>query len=219
MPVIDLTLPIIPHWRYPFEQFPGKSIDKGDGLNTTIYKMGSHNYTHIDAPRHFLKDGKTLNEYPLDLLIDEALIFDVSHVGPNEEITAETLEKSIQGLPMRDFVIIKTTWDKKCSWETYEYWDNAPYISEEGAKYLKSLDIKVIGYDFPQDYDIRKLRFVSEHETYQPTHEHLLKNGVLMIEYLCNLDKINTNIVKIAALPLNLQNADGAQIRVVAILD
>ncbi|MGB4631411.1 MAG: cyclase family protein [Tepidanaerobacteraceae bacterium] len=152
-------------------------------------------------------------------MIGEALIFDVSHVGPNEEITAETLEKSIQGLPMRDFVIIKTTWDKKCSWETYEYWDNAPYISEEGAKYLKSLDIKVIGYDFPQDYDIRKLRFVSERETYQPTHEHLLKNGVLMIEYLCNLDKINTNIVKIAALPLNLQNADGAQIRVVAILD
>ncbi|MGB4168989.1 MAG: hypothetical protein WBJ90_06280, partial [Tepidanaerobacteraceae bacterium] len=78
---------------------------------------------------------------------------------------------------------------------------------------------KVIGYDFPQDYDIRKLRFVSERETYQPTHEHLLKNGVLMIEYLCNLDKINTNIVKIVALPLNLQNADGAQIRVVAILD
>lgn len=219
MKVIDLTLPIIPHWRYGFTTEPGNQMSKGDGLNTTKFCLGSHNYTHIDSPRHFLEDGKTLNDFPLELLIGEALILDVSHVKANTEITAEDLAKAAHGHKIPNMVLIKTSWDARCSWMTTEFWDTAPYIGVEGAKYLQTLGFKVIGYDFPQDYDIRKLRFIPAKETYQPTHEFLLKKDILMIEYICNLHKIDTPIVNIVALPLNLQEADGAQIRIVAVLD
>ena len=219
MKVIDLTLPIIPHWRYGFTSSPGKDMNKGDGINTTNYSLGSHNYTHIDSPKHFLKDGKSLNDFPLELLIGDALVLDVSHVGANQEITEKDLSAAVGTHQVPNIVLIKTSWDAKCSWETTEFWDTAPFIGVEGAKYLQTLGFKVIGFDFPQDYDIRRLRFVSEKETYQPTHEFLLKHDVLMIEYMCNLHKIDRPIVKFAGLPINLQNADGAQIRVVAMLD
>lgn len=126
MKIIDLTLPIIPHWRYGFESRPGKEMAKGDGLNTTNFSLGSHNFTHIDSPRHFLEDGKILSDFPLELLIGEALILDVSHVGANQEITADMLAEAAYGQDIPNMVLIKTSWDARMSWETTEFWDNAP---------------------------------------------------------------------------------------------
>jgi kynurenine formamidase len=74
----------------------------------------------------------------------------------------------------------------------------------------------VVGFDFPQDYDIRRLHKVDLNEIDLTTHDVLLANDILMIEYLSNLWKVPVQNVYIYALPLNLKNADGAQIRVVA---
>ena len=51
------------------------------------------------------------------------------------------------------------------------------------------------------------------------THDTLLRNGVIMIEYLCNLGRVPGPRAFVVALPLKIPNSDGAHIRVVALLD
>ena len=68
---IDLTLPIVPHWRcmQPDEVIEKCSTDKGDPASVTRFPLQTHWYTHIDAPIHQFAGGKTLSDYPLDITL------------------------------------------------------------------------------------------------------------------------------------------------------
>lgn len=217
MNYVDLTLPIVYHWRYPIEIKDVKSFSKGDVANVKEFNMKTHWYTHIDAPLHQLSNGKNLDEFPIENFFGKAVILDISYIEKNEPITAEMLEKALDEDKNYKIIFIKTCWEQKTNWETTDYWDNAPYITEEAAKFIRDLKPNIVGFDFPQDYDIRKLRFVDEHECFLTTHEYILKNNILMIEYLTNMWKIDKKIIDIVALPVALKKADGAQIRVIAI--
>lgn len=82
------------------------------------------------------------------------------------------------------------------SGQSHDYWDEAPYMSKEAADWLTSLHPDVIGFDFPQDYDIRKLRFgVDERQCYLTTHRHCLKYDIMMIEYMHNLKAVKDKFV------------------------
>ncbi|MFZ7103887.1 MAG: cyclase family protein [Peptococcaceae bacterium] len=214
--IIDLTLPIRKHWRWPLESTLVHSFAKGDPNQVTQFTLKSHWYTHIDSPKHMLADGKTLEEYPLDILIGKALILDLSHIAASEGITPDILKNAARGKEMQQILILKTDWESKVSWESMDYWDHAPYITEEGGKWIFEQGPKVVGFDFPQDYDIRFIRTTPESQLKMPVHEQVLNKGVLMIEYLTNLKQIPTDTCKITALPLKLEEADGAPIRVVA---
>ncbi|ONI41825.1 hypothetical protein AN639_00295 [Candidatus Epulonipiscium fishelsonii] len=216
MQYVDLSLPIVPHWRYPIQISDAKSFEKGDLFNIKQFDLKSHWYTHIDAPLHYVDGGKHLDEFPLDILIGKALILDVSHVKANDAITEQILREAPGDEKDTNFIIVKTCWEQNTDWNTTDYWDNAPYITEDGAKFIASLNPKVVGFDFPQDYDIRKLRHVDESECFLTTHEYILKNNILMIEYLTNLWNISDKYVEIIALPITLPKSDGGQIRVVA---
>ena len=76
---------------------------------------------------------------------------------------------------------------------------------------------KVVGFDFPQDYDIRRASNMPESEVDYTTHEEILKHEILMIEYMTNLWSLTQDEIDIVALPLPIPNADGAQLRVIAI--
>lgn len=218
--VVDLTLPIVSnHWRYSNTYAPVRRIVDGEASNATRYELQSHMFTHIDAPRHILADGKVLEEFPLDLLVGKAAILDVSDVAPNQGIDADMLRKAYERCEPSSILLVKTSWGLQRDWMTTEFWDDAPYITDSGAEYLMSLNPKVVGYDFPQDYDLRRLRHVPEHECDLTTHRYILINEVLMIEYMTNLWQVPKRNVDFVGLPLYVTNADGAQIRCVAVFD
>lgn len=219
MKVVDLTLPIIPHWRYGLEQGLAHSFAEGSRTQHTRFTLQSHWYTHIDAPRHFVDGGETLERYPLDLFVGEAIVLDVSDASANEAIDAERLEKARKGRPARGIVLVKTCWGQKTDWTSLDFWDRAPYVTRDGAVWLRELGAKVAGFDFPQDHDIRLIRSKGEHGLELVTHEELLIRGVVMIEYLHNLWGFSRDEVKFVGLPLNLQHADGAPVRAVALID
>jgi kynurenine formamidase len=78
--------------------------------------------------------------------------------------------------------------------------------------------IKAIGFDFPQDYPIRDL--LRQHTapiTEFVSHDVLLRAGVVMIEYLCNMQSLTRARTEIYALPLKIPDADGAPARVIAV--
>ena len=78
-------------------------------------------------------------------------------------------------------------------------------MSKEAADWLTSLKPDVIGFDFPQDYDIRKLRFgVDERHCYLTTHRHCLKYDIMMIEYMHNMREVKDKFVEFVGLPTAL---------------
>jgi kynurenine formamidase len=219
MRVVDLTMPIAAHWRYGLEQHQVRSFDAGSVVQTTQFTLQTHWYTHIDVPRHFVPGGQTLEQYPLDLLVGEALILDVSDVGDNAAIGAERLRKAFGGGPGRDIVLLKNCRGKRAPMDSKDFWDHSPYLTADAADWLRELGPKVVGFDFPQDHDIR-LRDKPDNEKEHTTHELLLKRGVLLIEYMTNFWSLgDRRVIRFAGLPLNLQGVDGAPIRAIAMLD
>ena len=116
-----------------------------------------------------------------------------------------------------DIAIVKTCWDQARSPRTPAFWTEAPYLSAAACRWLLARGIKALGVDFPQDYPIRLLlegkrapiaEFVS--------HDILLRNGVILIEYLCNLAALQGPRTTLIALPLKVPGADGAPARVIA---
>lgn len=216
---VDLSEPINnEHFRY--KNFIRQNEVTKDGVTRTVNYMSlSHGFTHIDAPLHMVPNGKVLEDFDLfSFLIGKASILDVSHIKPNEGITAEMLKEAFKGCEHTDFLIVKTSWGLQRDSFTPEFWSDAPYLTPEGVSFLVSLKPKVIGYDFPQDYGIRFGAGCEMTPENSPTHYQVLPNDILMIEYMNFLWKVPVKNVDIYALPLNIKipNNDCAQIRVVA---
>lgn len=66
------------------------SIAEGDDANVTQVSMSVHTGTHIDAPDHFLGNGDTVDNIPLDLLVGKAVVVEILTEGT---ITKEDLKK------------------------------------------------------------------------------------------------------------------------------
>ena len=195
-----------------------------DRWQTTKYNLQSHWFTHIDAPVHHDPGGKNLDAYPIsDWCISDCLILDLSFVGDNEAITAQMLERANEPFKDKhyDTIIIRSDRGRRVSWESVEFWDNSCWVSADGGKWIRDYNPKVVGFDFPQDYEIRKIRTAKpEDPIVQPVHDFVLKEGgILMIEYLTNLWEVGQPTCQLIALPLNTKNADGSQIRVIAVTE
>ena len=222
--IVDLTLPIVEHWRYGVKFDEVKTIKKGDQWQATAYNLESHWFTHIDAPVHFIDGGKTLNEYPLeDWCMTECLVLDLSYVGNNEPITAAMLEKANEPYKDKhyDSILIRTDRGKKADWFTRDFWDTSCYLTDDGGIWIRDYAPKAVGYDFPQDYEIRLVPDAKPGQIItQPVHQHVLVEGqILQMEYLTNLWSIGSPTCTLICLPLNLQHANGGQIRVIAVVD
>src|SRR5688572_18854594 len=67
-----------------------KNFDK-DGVRESKMALYSHTGTHVDAPSHFLRDGKTIDEVELERLTGSCIVLDLMEV--EDKITMEDLEQ------------------------------------------------------------------------------------------------------------------------------
>ncbi len=219
MKIVDLSMPIEDHFRWPVERRLVKDFAQGDPFQITWVGWGVHGFTHIDSPRHILPDGSTTSDIPLETVAGECAVFDLSGVEDNTAIEAEMLARANTDVRAGDMALLKAEWDRRYSHQTPEFWTQAPYLTREAAQWLLAREIKTVGFDFPQDYVIRLL-LDGEAAPLQEfvTHDVLLRNGVVLIEYLCNTIEIQQQRVMLYALPLKIPHSDGAPARVIAVL-
>jgi len=178
-----------------------------EGRETRKITFGTHTGTHIDAPLHFIKNGKSVEQIPLEKLIGEISIIDFSKLKQNQPITKEMLQK----LKIGKKIIFKFNWEK--FFTTKKFYENYPYFTKEAAQFLVSKNVELIGLDTPSP-DNSEDNLNSNEDS--PIHKILLKNGVVLVEYLANLDKIkNYNNWKIFVMPLKLKGCDGSPARVI----
>lgn len=97
MKLYDISQEIFSCKVYPADPKPEKktvcAMDAGDLYNLTAFSMCAHNGTHIDAPSHFLKDGKTVEQMPLDSFVGDCY---VARLGGavGEEAAKKVLQKA-----------------------------------------------------------------------------------------------------------------------------
>lgn len=78
MKIYDISQEVFSCTVYPGDPEPQKqtlyATDEGDLYNLTAFYMCAHNGTHIDAPFHFLPDGKTVEKMPLDSFVGDCFV-------------------------------------------------------------------------------------------------------------------------------------------------
>lgn len=204
--ILDLSLPIRPHWRWKTEVTRTQEHEKGDYGQYSWIKIAAHGFTHVDAPLHNLPQGTELSKLPLSKYYGDTAVVDVSFRKANEEITAKDLEANGRHINRGDIALIKTNWQLKSNWESKKFWDYNPFLGMEGVRWLIEKGVKAVAFDFPF--------------TTHPEHEEFFRAGVVLIEYLTNVDKITQDRIELYALPLNIEyRFEGAPARVIAFID
>ena len=116
MPLIDLSHPLV-HGQQTFPMDPKLSIVPHGTTATLRYNitqvsMSTHQGTHLDAMYHFIDDGKTLDQMPLDWFYGPAIILRIPK-GPREEITPEDFKRHEAVLTRGAKIIYETGWHRR----------------------------------------------------------------------------------------------------------
>ena len=97
MKIYDISQEVFSCKVYPGDPKPQKkilnSIKNGDLYNLTSFNMCAHNGTHIDAPFHFIENGKTVNEICLETFVGWAYVAEHHGIITGED-AARIVEKA-----------------------------------------------------------------------------------------------------------------------------
>jgi arylformamidase len=177
------------------------SINKGDPANVSRVSMGAHSGSHVDAPFHFLNDGKTVDEIPLDVLIGPASV--VEFTGTGRISRSDLATTHLEG---NERILFKTS--NSGLWRKDEFHKEYIYISEDAAEYLVEIGIKLVGIDY--------LSVEQYHAAGHATHLTLLRAGVVLVEGL-NLSEVQPGRYELICLPLLIRGGDGSPCRAILV--
>jgi arylformamidase len=171
-----------------------RSPDVGSGaLRTSSLQMSGHVGTHVDAPAHFLAEGRPLTDYPVDAFFGPGIVLDL---GEHATISAAALAALV--IPESCHVLLKTCRRAGAT---------SP-LTPDGAERLLAMRPRSIGID---GYSVDEATSVDF-----PVHRRLAAAGLLVYVAL-DLAAVPAGEVTFFGLPLRLDVPDGAPVRAIAI--
>ena len=209
MTIYDISLtisPDLPTWPGDpgVELEQTDSMDKGAEANVSRISAGVHTGTHVDAPHHFLNDGRTVEGLSLDVLTGPCYVLQLP--DGIDAITAEVLERSEITSDMKR-LLFGTSNSHYWAKGEKEFQTDFVAITEDGAEWLVEHGIQLVGVDYLS---------VAPYSDSKPTHEALLKAGVVVVEGL-NLSNVMRGFYDLYCLPLKIAGSDGAPARAILI--
>lgn len=189
MRIIDISQEVLSCAVYPGDPSPQAekivSMENGEVYNLSAFSMCAHNGTHVDAPFHFLKEGRTTDQLPLDSFV--GICFAAEHNG---DVTAEDAHSILfraakAGAAERILIAGKVT------------------VTAEAAKVFADADIKLIGNEG---------QTIGPEDAPMEVHKILLEKEVVLLEGIV-LTGVKEGRYFLNAAPLNLKGFDGAPCR------
>ena len=195
MKIYDITQEVFSCQVYPGDPKPEKKILKsmanGEVYNLTSFSMCAHNGTHIDAPFHFIKDGKTVDEICLDAVVGMAYVAEHHGIVTCED-AAKMLEKAKkQNTEAAKRILIRGNVE----------------VSLEAAKVFAASNILLLGNE-PQS--------IGPQNAPMAVHLALLGANVILLEGI-RLSEVSEGVYLLNAAPLKLLGADGSPCRAILI--
>ena len=159
------------------------SIEKGDVCNLTELSMCAHNGTHVDAPYHFLNEGRRIDEMPLDSFVGKCYV--CHHEG---DVTAEDAKTMLEkgGGSCKKLLI-----GGKCT------------VTAEAANVFAEAGMMLIG---------NESQTVGPEDAPREVHLILLGAGVVLLEGI-RLGGVEDGEYFLSAAPICLGGSDGAPCR------
>ena len=175
-------------------------LARGASSNLCRIAFGSHTGTHVDAPRHFLEAGTTVDRLPLDTLMGPAVV--VAFADEVTSVTAAHLRN--ERLDGVERLLIRT---RNSGFVTdRSFHPDFTFLAPDGAEHLVALGVRLVGVDY---YSVEQF-----HSGHHRTHRTLLGRGVVIVEGL-DLSGIEPGAYTLCCLPLRLEGLDGAPARAV----
>ena len=195
MKIYDISQEVFNCKVYPGDPKPEKTIissmENGDLYNLTSFSMCAHNGTHIDAPSHFVKDGKTVDLVALESVVGMAYVKE--HIGI---VTAEDAVSIINKAKEETIESVKRILIK-----------GDATVSLEAAKVFASNGILLLG---------NESQTVGPEDAPMEVHQVLLGADVVLLEGI-RLSEVKEGAYLLNAAPLNLAGSDGSPCRAILI--
>ena len=177
-----------------------QAIADGKPSDVSLLTLSAHIGTHVDAPSHLIPGGKTVDLLELDVMVGPAYVVDFSGGGP---ITTEHLEAA--DIPEgQERVLFRTR--NSSLWERSEFVDDYVGLGVDGAEWLVSRGVKLVGIDY--------LSVDAPGVPDLPVHRLLLSSGVVVVEGL-NLKQVSQGLYNLVCLPIKIAGSEGAPARVI----
>ena len=189
MRIIDISQEVLSCKVFPGDDSPKaelvKSMEEGALYNLSMLSMCAHNGTHIDAPFHFINNGKTVDKMPLEAFVGECFV--ARHEG---DVTAENaceILKKAEEAGAKERVLIA---------------GNAT-VTLEAAEVFAQAGIKLLG---------NESQTVGPENAPMAVHKVLLGKEIVLLEGVV-LSGVSEGKYFLSAAPLNFAGFDGAPCR------
>ncbi len=175
---------------------------KGDGFTLSVYSMGAHSGTHVDAPMHFVLGGATIDQLPLDPFIGPARVIDI----PDDVQAINAAELGRHEWKGAERVLFRTRSSLRGWMSSPTFHRDFAYIAPDAAQLLADAGVKLVGVDY-----------ISAEQFAAPapmTHRILLGKGIPIVEGL-SLAGVRAGDYDIVVLPIKVGGHEGAPARAI----
>ena len=206
MTIIDISVPLdssTPVWPGSpiFSHSWIKRIADGANSNDSVFTCSMHAGTHVDAPLHFLQNGASVDEMSLEALCGPAYVVNLKNAPIiNEEVL---IASNIPPEAERILFITKNS----DLWREWDFNKGFIALNEEGARWLVSKEVRLIGIDYLS---------IGSYPDGRAVHTAILSAGIAVIEGL-NLSHVAEGWYDLYCLPVKIKGAEGAPCRAILI--
>ena len=173
-------------------------MERGDACTVSSLSMSAHAGTHVDAPLHYLRRGRSVDQWPLDATVGPARVIPIRHprVIDVDELRTHRIRKG-------ERLLVKTR--NSARKRPGMFFKDYVSVSPAAARYLASRRLRAIGIDGPS---------IGPFEDGAETHRILLDAGIWIVEWL-DLRRIPAGPCDLMCLPLRVVGGDGAPARAI----
>ena len=179
-----------------------KDMRTGDGFTLSVYSLGAHSGTHIDAPMHFLRDGESIDRVSLEPLIGLARVIDI----PDDVQAINAVELNRHDWRGAPRLLFRTRSSLRGWMASPTFHRDFAYIAPDAARLLAGAGVQLVGIDY-----------ISAEQFGAPapeTHRILLGKGIPIVEGL-SLAGVWAGDYDLVVLPMKVAGHEGAPARAV----
>ena len=195
MKIYDISQEVFSCQVYPDDPMPEKkmlkSMGEGEVYTLTAFHMCAHNGTHIDAPFHFIQDGKTVDEISLEAFVGMSYVAEHRGIVTGDDAVRIVEKAKKQDPQAAKRILIKGDAE----------------VSLEAAKVFASSGLLLLG---------NESQTIGPENAPMAVHLILLGANVILLEGI-RLSQVPEGVHLLNAAPLNLSGADGSPCRAVLI--